>query len=254
MPPQPKLLDRVLISLKLKKQTGGLSREQAMQAWPVRNPALKSRVSDDGLATIELPRRKDAVGSALGFLFSVPESKPVQLDEVGSFVWNLCDGDHTVSDIIAALIDEYKLNRREVEVSLNQYLQQLAQRGIIAFAVPREIAEAAGIEGTAIPAGPAPPAAEADAALEPMSDFHPGQAAEPAPKADETTGLPPIEVEDILDAHPSPPTPLPAGEGSPTPAPSGTLPAGEGSYRLPAAEAGTTSSEERDDQEHPGGV
>ena len=146
----PKPLDRLLLSLKLKKAGPALTREQAMQAWPVRNPALKVHVADDDAVTIELPRRKDWMGGVLGFLFSVPQAKPVQLDEVGSLVWNLCDGDHTVRDIVGALVDEYKLNRREVEVSLTEYLQTLAKRGMVGFAVPREVAEAAGLTGEAI--------------------------------------------------------------------------------------------------------
>lgn len=156
MPKQePKTLDRIMVSLHLKKEQGGLTREQAMSAWPVRNPSLTTHEDDEGLIAVELPRRKDWVGNALGFLFFVPESKPVQLDEVGSFVWNLCDGDHTVNEIVDALAKEYKLNRREVEVSLTEYLQKLGKRGMVGFAVPREVAEAAGLRGTAAYPSPA---------------------------------------------------------------------------------------------------
>lgn len=158
---QTKPLDRLLVRLKLKQPGGSLTREQILHIWPVRNPALKTYFSEDGLVTFELPRRKDWMGKLLGFLFSVPEAKPVQLDEVGTFVWNLCDGDHTVGDIVAALTVEYKLNRREAEVSLTQYLQQLAKRGIIAFAIPREIAEAAGLQGALYSPETAPPSDEA---------------------------------------------------------------------------------------------
>lgn len=157
MPKQePKALDRIMVSLHLKKeQGGGLTREQAMAAWPVRNPSLKTQEDDNGLVVVHLPRRKDWVGSALSFLFFVPESKPVQLDEVGSFVWRLCDGEHTVNEIVAAMTEEYKLNRREVEVSLTEYLQKLGKRGMIGFAVPRDVAEAAGMKGVAAyPPGP----------------------------------------------------------------------------------------------------
>ncbi|MGE5530737.1 MAG: PqqD family protein [Bacteroidota bacterium] len=150
MPPQEtKALDRIMVSLKLKKPQGGLTRDQAMAAWPVRNPDLVVHESEDGLVAVELPRRKDWVGGALGFLFFVPDSKPVQLDEVGSFVWKRCDGEHTVNEIADALAAEYKLNRREVDVSLTQYLQTLGKRGMIAFAIPRDVAEEAGLSGSA---------------------------------------------------------------------------------------------------------
>jgi hypothetical protein len=142
-----KSLDRIMVSLRLKKPEGGLSREQAMTAWPIRNPSLATQENDDGLISVQLPRRKDWMGGVLGFLFFVPEAKPVQLDEIGSFVWQRCDGDHTVNDIAVALSEEYKITRREAEVSLTQFLQNLAKRGMIAFAIPRDIAEAAGIQG-----------------------------------------------------------------------------------------------------------
>lgn len=143
--PQP--LDRLLVGLKLKQAGGGLTRDQAMAAWPIRNPALKWRSNDEGQVAVDLPRRKDWIGGMLGFLFMVPETKPVVLDEVGSFVWNLCDGERTVNDLVTALCQEYKLNRREAEASLTQFLQMLGKRGMVAFAVPREVAEAAGLKG-----------------------------------------------------------------------------------------------------------
>ncbi len=200
---QPKTLDRILVSLKLKKDEPALTREQAMQAWPVRNPALKVHVADDDLVTIELPRRKDWMGGVLGFMFSVPEAKPVQLDEVGSLVWSLCDGENTVNDIVAALVDEYKLNRREVEVSLTQYLQTLAKRGMIGFAVPREVAEAAGLSGEEI--GPTAPAEETAVAEDAPAadDFHPEEPATEAPALEDTSDLPPVRADAPDDAAPA---------------------------------------------------
>lgn len=149
-PKKPQPLDRLLISLRVKKPDAGLTREQAMAAWPVRNPALEWTTNDEDCVVVRLPRRKDLVGGLLSFLFSVPESKPVVLDEVGSFVWQLCDGENTVSDVVDRLALEYKLNRREAELSLTKFLQMLGKRGMVAFAVPREVAEAAGLSGQEI--------------------------------------------------------------------------------------------------------
>ena len=218
MPAPTKPLDRILISLKLKQAEGALTRDQAMRAWPVRNPALKSNVSEDGLVTIELPRRKDWMGGLLGMLFSVPASKPVQLDEIGSFVYDRCEGDHTVNDIVDAMMSEYKLNRREVEVSLTKFLQMLAQRGIIAFAVPREIAEAAGLTG---------------------EHYGAGTSEEPAPAAAPEDDAPALAL--ASEAEPAPTEDVTPAEAAPEPAPEPTT------TDAPAPEA-------QDDQEHPGGV
>jgi len=125
--------------------TGGrapLSRDQAFEARPVRNPQLKWRVNDNDCVEVVVPRRKDLLGRTLGFLFFVPQSRPVTLDEVGTRVWHLCDGERTVQQIARVLSDEYKLGRREVEASLTEYLRTLGKRGMVGFLVPREFLDA----------------------------------------------------------------------------------------------------------------
>lgn len=131
------LLERV----GLKKTRTPLTREQAFEARPVRNPRLKWRVNEADCVEVIVPRRKDVVGRVLGFLFFVPENRPVTLDEVGSRVWHLCDGEHTVADVARTLAEEYKLGRREVEVSLTEYLRTLGKRGMVGFLVPKEFLE-----------------------------------------------------------------------------------------------------------------
>lgn len=85
--------------------------------WPIRNPALKVQESEEGIVTIELPRRRDWLGSLLAFLFSVPASRPVELDEVGSLVWRLCDGEHTVDDIATT---KWRLKRRNTMAKVSK--------------------------------------------------------------------------------------------------------------------------------------
>ncbi len=138
---------RLLEQFGLKRPRSPLTREQAFEARPVRNPSLKWRLNDDDDVEVVIPRRSDRLGRVLGFLFYVPESRPLVLDEVGSRVWQLCDGERTVEEIIATLRDEYKLDRREVEVSLTEYLRSLGKRGMIGFLVPEEMAREMGEEG-----------------------------------------------------------------------------------------------------------
>ncbi len=128
------LYERVISKFRKPK----LRREQALQARPIRNPALKWTELDSGEVRIVLPRRKDATGKLLSVLFHIPKSRPVNLDVVGSRVWTLCDGEHTVADIAEALTDEHKLHRREAEVSLTEFLRMLGKRNMVAFVVPKE--------------------------------------------------------------------------------------------------------------------
>ena len=137
----------ILVRLKLRTRQAQLTREQAMGAYPVRNPALQWKVNNAGNVVVVLPRRGDIQGKALGWLFMVPESKPIELDEVGTDVWHYCNGDHTVAGLVALLAEKYKLNKREVEVSLTEYLRTLGKRGMIGFMVDQKVAEEAGVAG-----------------------------------------------------------------------------------------------------------
>lgn len=134
----PSPVNSLLQRVGLKKKQMPLSRDEAFEARPVRNPALKWRINDEDVVEVIVPRRKDMFGRLMGFLFFVPESRPITLDEVGTRVWNLCDGEHTVEDIVRALSKEYKLQRREVEVSLTEYLRTLGKKGMVGFLVPKD--------------------------------------------------------------------------------------------------------------------
>ena len=117
-----------------------LTRDQALQARPVRNPALKWRENDDGEVEVILPRRTDLTGKFLAWMFFVPEAKPITLDAVGSFVWLHCDGEHTVDKLVAMMSEEYRVGKREIEFSFTEYLQTLGKRGMVGFLIPKSIA------------------------------------------------------------------------------------------------------------------
>ncbi len=134
-----RLWNAILTRLKLKKQQPAISRREAMQVRPIRNPVLEWKLNEEGKVVVILPRRNDFKGKLLTFFFPIPESRPVVLDEVGSFVWQRCDGEHSVNQLVKYLCEEYKLNPREVQVSLIEYMRILGRRGMIAIAVPEEI-------------------------------------------------------------------------------------------------------------------
>jgi hypothetical protein len=120
-----------------RKRIKGLSRQEALAALPVRNEGLKTEPTGDGELMVTIPRRSDWVGGLLALVFAVPKERKVVLDRVGTEIWQLCDGRHTVQGIISALGEKHKLNRKEAEVSLTAYLRQLGRRGLIGFAVPK---------------------------------------------------------------------------------------------------------------------
>src|SRR5437867_8294877 len=71
------------------------------------------------------------------FLLRVPGGmkKTFELDELGKFVWDACDGRTSVRRVIRNLAKRYNLNEREAEVATVAFLQTLTRKGLIAMAV-----------------------------------------------------------------------------------------------------------------------
>ena len=133
------LWNKLLVMLRVRQLSPQITRHQALAIKPLRNPNLEWKYNEEDHVVAMLTRRGGPTGKLVNFFMAVPKERPVILDEVGSFVWQMCDGEHSVEQISEALSDKYNLTRREVEVSLNEYLRMLAKRGMILVAVPQEI-------------------------------------------------------------------------------------------------------------------
>ncbi len=112
-----------------------LTRDQALGARPIRNPGLRWERTDDGEISLFLPRRKDLLARALIRVFRAPADKELALDEVGSDIWELCDGEHSVGAIVSNVCRKYKITRRECEASVGVYLKTMGERKLVGFKV-----------------------------------------------------------------------------------------------------------------------
>ena len=126
----------------LKERVGGqkpkASRAEVMAARPFRNPSVTwgREVRDENappIALLRIPRRKDKFGNLVAKMFRLPEHRKMELDEIGSDVWELCDGETSVETLTKTVCDRYKLNRRQAETSVTAYLKMLAERNLIAL-------------------------------------------------------------------------------------------------------------------------
>lgn len=114
-----------------------ISRDQALHSRPVRNPQLEWERVDGGDVHLRIYRRNDRVAKALCWMFRAPEYKEIVLDEVGSDIWELCNGERNVEAIVLATSKKYKLTRRECETSVAAYLKMLGDRKLIGFQLKR---------------------------------------------------------------------------------------------------------------------
>jgi hypothetical protein len=74
--------------------------------------------------------RRSGFARFMGWLLRAPSRCEVELDAVGAFVVARCDG-RPLREVVDALIDHYKLTRREAEVALADFVKSLLKRRLI---------------------------------------------------------------------------------------------------------------------------
>lgn len=88
---------------------------------------------DDGLIRIKITR-KGLLFKILKFIFyNVLENITLDLDEVGSAVWELCDGKNTVYDISIKISDKFGQKVEPLYPRLVKYLKILKENNLIKF-------------------------------------------------------------------------------------------------------------------------
>lgn len=122
-----------------KRQPRELSRGASLESRPARNPALTAERNDDGTVLVRVPTNPSRWARFAARLLRVEDAeRRISLDELGTFVWDQCDGETTVRMLIGRFSKEYKLNRKEAEVSMVEYLRTLATKGLIGIIVPED--------------------------------------------------------------------------------------------------------------------
>jgi hypothetical protein len=128
-----------------------VSRGEVLGARPVRHPGVeweRGRVDLEQPPTVLLrvPRRSDRWGEFVARIFRLPSHRKIELDEMGSDVWEMCDGTLTVDALTRAVCAKYHLNRRQGEASVTAYMRMLAERRLLALKVDRRQRNAAASE------------------------------------------------------------------------------------------------------------
>jgi hypothetical protein len=116
----------------------GFSAEQIRGARPVRHPAATTEELADGSVTVVAPLETGSrLMAVIAKSMKLPETRQFELDPVGGFVWNLCDGKTNFKQMSSKVQARYKMNRLEAEAALSAYLQTLAKRRLITILVKR---------------------------------------------------------------------------------------------------------------------
>jgi hypothetical protein len=119
-----------------------------MDSRPARNDTLEWEKTQTGEAQIKVTRQVTWKTRLLSKVFYIPETRTITLDEVGTEVWQMCDGHTSVAAMIEKLRLQYKLDRKEAEVSLLSYLKTLGQKRFVGFLIDGEKSENSGRGGS----------------------------------------------------------------------------------------------------------
>ncbi len=99
---------------------------------PVRNPSVEW-VEDEstGLVTLIYPKQFTGTERALKKVFKAVEEVRRPLDEPGSDIWRMCDGEHDIRLICDGIDLKYKERMEPVLRRVVQFIEMLAQRNLV---------------------------------------------------------------------------------------------------------------------------
>ena len=108
--------------------------DELLAAVPFQNEAADVRTAPQGTMLVSVPLKKPRwLVPPLTYILPFSSERRVELDEIGSEVFQMCDGEKTVESIIEKFAENHKLSFRESQIPVTQFLEQLSQRGLIAI-------------------------------------------------------------------------------------------------------------------------
>jgi hypothetical protein len=120
---------------KKKPKRPKISRAEALNRIPVKNVQITEDRLETGEALIGYPVTIRPFFSSLVKRFGGTEeqvqTKKLQLDSLGSSVWDLLDGKRSVRQLIQIFAETHQLQPREAEVAVTQFIRELGRRGLI---------------------------------------------------------------------------------------------------------------------------
>jgi hypothetical protein len=111
------------------------SRREALDCIPVKNRHIQEERLESGDVLVCYPVTvrpwMAAVARWLGASNTPPRMARLQLDRLGSGVWSMLDGQTPLRRVAAAFAEIHRLERKEAEVAVTQFVRELGRRGLI---------------------------------------------------------------------------------------------------------------------------
>ncbi len=113
-----------------------LPRDRALACVPVRNPEAGENRTDEGILLsypVEVKPWFQGIFRHVAGRESGIIVRKLQLDAMGSAVWEMIDNRRSVREIAELFAEEHGLGRREAEIPVSAFLRELGRRGLVAL-------------------------------------------------------------------------------------------------------------------------
>ena len=124
-----------MIVFKNKSRQSYMSRAAALNCRPKKSLHITESRLETGEVFLEYPLTVRpwiaAVAKRLGKSDDVVQIKKLQLDAMGTAVWDLVDGHRSVRRIVKIFAETHRLDNKEAEVSVTSFIRELGQRGLL---------------------------------------------------------------------------------------------------------------------------
>ncbi len=113
-----------------------LHRRQALDCIPVRNPEAGERRTEEGILLtypVTVKPWFQGIFRRVAGQDSGSITRKLQLDVMGSAVWEMIDNRRSVREIAGLFGQAHQLGRREAEISVSAFLRELGKRGLVAL-------------------------------------------------------------------------------------------------------------------------
>jgi hypothetical protein len=113
-----------------------MTRSEALAFKPVKSQQVSETRLETGEVVIEYPLAvRPLIAAVARRLGKSPQdlvqTKKLQLDALGTSVWDLVDGNHSVRRMIKIFAETHRLENREAEVSVTRFIRELGKRGLL---------------------------------------------------------------------------------------------------------------------------
>lgn len=115
---------------------GRMTRHEALAHKPVKSPQITETRLETGEVVLEYPLAVRPLVAAVARRLGKSQEelvqiKKLQLDVLGTSVWDLVNGKRSVRRMIQIFAETHRLEKKEAEVSVTQFIRELGQRGLL---------------------------------------------------------------------------------------------------------------------------